>query len=137
PWTRRIYLSDGTSFAVARVGVLHPSEHERENSVRPRHVKNMSKLHSGLSSVTVDGMPKTLFGYDVIDFIGEGAGSVIYAVNRPENHQIYALKHVVRRNDKDVRFIEQLENEFTVSQKFSHPGLRRSIDCKVTRTLLR
>jgi serine/threonine protein kinase len=62
---------------------------------------------------------------------------VINVVNRPENHQIYALKHVVRRNEKDVRFIEQLENEFQVSQKFSHPGLRRSIDCKVTRTLLR
>jgi len=96
----------------------------------------MSKIGSS-HSMTYDGMPKNLFGYDVVDFLGEGAGSVIYVVNRPENHQIYALKHVVRRNEKDVRFIEQLENEFQVSQKFSHPGLRRSIDCKVTRTLLR
>jgi serine/threonine protein kinase len=85
----------------------------------------------------LDTTPKKLFGYDVIDFIGEGAGSMIYAVNRPESGQVYALKHVVRKTDKDVRFIEQLENEFEVSQKFSHPGLRRSIDVKVTRTLLR
>lgn len=82
-------------------------------------------------------MPKSLFGYDVIDFIGEGAGSTIYAVNRPENGQVYALKHVVRHNDKDVRFVEQLENEYQVSQKFAHPGLRRSIDVKVVRSFLR
>ncbi len=82
-------------------------------------------------------MPKSLFGYDVLDYIGEGAGSTIYAVSRPESGQIYALKHVTRKNDKDVRFIEQLENEFEVSQKFAHPGLRRSVDVKVNHTLLR
>jgi serine/threonine protein kinase len=98
----------------------------------------MSKASGGsIASINVDGMPRNLFGYDVIDFVGEGAGSVIYAVSRPENGQIYALKHVTRRNEKDVRFIEQLENEFEVSQKFGHPGLRRSIDVKVVRTLLR
>src|ERR1039458_2001032 len=84
-----------------------------------------------------NGVPKQLFGYDVIDLIGEGAGSIIYAVSRPESGQIYALKHVVRKTDKDVRFIEQLENEFEVSKRFTHPGLRRSIDVKVLRTLLR
>jgi len=41
------------------------------------------------------------------------------------------------KNDKDVRFIEQLENEFEVSKKFIHPGLRRSVDVKVLHTLLR
>jgi serine/threonine protein kinase len=89
------------------------------------------------SMSTLDGMPKSLFGYDVLDFIGEGAGSTIYAVSRPESGQIYALKHVRRKDEKDVRFIEQLENEFHVSQKFAHPGLRRSVDVKVNHTLLR
>ena len=70
----------------------------------------MSSFNSSFSSAP-QGLPRSLFGYDIIDFIGEGAGSVIYAVNRPENHQIYALKHVVRKNEKAVRFIEQLENE--------------------------
>ncbi len=96
----------------------------------------MSSTNSSQNSAA-DSMPKKLFGYDVIDFIGEGAGSMIYAVNRPESGQVYALKHVVRKNDKDVRFIEQLENEFEVSQKFKHPGLRRSIDMKVLRSILR
>jgi serine/threonine-protein kinase len=82
-------------------------------------------------------MPKSLFGYDVLDYIGEGAGSLIYAVSKPETGQIYALKHVTRKTDKDVRFIEQLENEFVVSKKFHHPGLRKYIDVKVLHTLLR
>jgi serine/threonine protein kinase len=89
------------------------------------------------SATSSDGMPKTLFGYDVLEFIGEGAGSMIYAVSKPETGQIYALKHVTRKNEKDVRFIEQLENEFQVSKKFVHPGLRKYIDVKVLHTMLR
>ncbi len=82
-------------------------------------------------------MPKSLFGYDVLDYIGEGAGSLIYAVSKPETGQIYALKHVTRKSEKDLRFIEQLENEFQVSRKFSHPALRKYIDVKVLHSLLR
>jgi serine/threonine-protein kinase len=89
------------------------------------------------SSHSVDGFPRKLFGYDVLGFLGEGAGSMIYAVSKPETAQIYALKHVTRKNEKDIRFIEQLENEYEVSRKFSHPGLRRYIDVKVLHTLLR
>jgi eukaryotic-like serine/threonine-protein kinase len=89
------------------------------------------------SSYSPDSTPKSLFGYDVLDFIGEGAGSRIYAVSRPESGQIYALKHVTRKSEKDLRFIEQLENEFAVSKKFTHPGLRRSVDVKVNHSLLR
>jgi len=82
-------------------------------------------------------MPKSLFGYDVIDYIGQGAGSLIYVVSEPRTNQLYALKHVVRKTEKDGRFIEQLEAEFQVSRTFQHPGLRRSIDLKENRTVLR
>jgi serine/threonine-protein kinase len=82
-------------------------------------------------------IPKSLFGYDVMHCLGEGAGSSVYAVKRPGSGQMFALKHVQRKEEKDVRFIEQLENEYAVSQHFAHPGLRRSIDVKVLRTLLR
>jgi len=54
-------------------------------------------MSGGNSLSSSDGMPKSLFGYDVLDFIGEGAGSMIYAVSRPESGQIYALKHVTRK----------------------------------------
>jgi eukaryotic-like serine/threonine-protein kinase len=81
-------------------------------------------------------VPKALFGYDVVDFLGEGAGSSIYVVSDPKTHQIYALKHVVRKTDKHARFIEQLENEYAVSHTFAHRALRKSIDMKETKTWL-
>jgi serine/threonine-protein kinase len=81
-------------------------------------------------------MPQSLFGYEVIDQIGEGAGSTIYVVTHPETQQIYALKYVVRKTDKHARFIEQLENEFEVGRKLTHPNLRRVIDYQNKKTLL-
>jgi eukaryotic-like serine/threonine-protein kinase len=80
-------------------------------------------------------LPTRLFGYDVVDFIGEGAGSIIYAVSDPVSGQVYALKHVVRKSDRHVRFIQQLENEYEIARQFTHAGLRRAIDMKHTRTL--
>jgi serine/threonine-protein kinase len=81
--------------------------------------------------------PRTLFGYDVIDTIGEGAGSTIYAVSDRLTRQIFAAKHVVRKNEKDIRFVEQLEAEFEVSKRFNSPYLRRSFDLKINRSMLR
>jgi eukaryotic-like serine/threonine-protein kinase len=84
-----------------------------------------------------NAMPPRVYGYEIIDFLGEGAGSVIYATSDPRSGQIYALKHVVVKKEKDVRFIEQLTNEFEISSKVKHPLLRRCIDLKVTKPLLR
>jgi serine/threonine protein kinase len=83
------------------------------------------------------GSPRQLYGYEVIDFLGEGAGSMIYAVSDPISKQLYALKHVPVKVEKDHRFVEQLVNEHEVASKFSHPSLRRCIDLKLTKTLLR
>lgn len=83
------------------------------------------------------GLPRKLFDYDVVDLIGSGAGSLIYVVTDPKTRQLLALKHVVRKTDKDDRFIEQLENEYHVGGQLNHPGLRRSLDFKTNRTLLR
>src|SRR2546423_1804335 len=63
-------------------------------------------------------LPKELFGYEVVDRIGEGAASTIYAVTDPRNHQLYALKHVLRKTEKDIRYIDQVENEVNVSRLF-------------------
>src|SRR5688572_14233437 len=89
------------------------------------------------SSSPPGAAPKALFGYDVIDLIGEGAGSLIYAVSDPASGQIYALKHVVRKNEKDLRFVEQLEAEHEVGQLVRHPGLRRTFDLKINKKLLK
>ncbi|HTL29878.1 MAG TPA: serine/threonine-protein kinase [Tepidisphaeraceae bacterium] len=79
-------------------------------------------------------LPKGIFGYPVVGYLGEGAGSNIYAVMHPLTKQLYALKHVVRKTDKDARFIEQLENEYHVGSQISHAGLRKSIDMKTTKS---
>jgi serine/threonine-protein kinase len=86
--------------------------------------------------VNSTALPKSLFGYDVIELIGEGAGSLIYAVSHQESKQLYALKHVIRKKEKDIRFIEQLENEYNVGKRCNHENLRRVVDVQTKRTLL-
>jgi serine/threonine protein kinase len=82
-------------------------------------------------------MPQKLLQYEVLERLGEGARSTIYAVSDPATHQVYALKHVVRDAAKDIRFIEQMETEFEISKQFNHPNLRRSLELKVVKSLLR
>lgn len=72
-----------------------------------------------------------LFGYEVVDTLGQGAGSTIYAVSHPQTRQLCALKHVLVQNEKEQRFIEQLRAEFEVGQKVNHPGLRKCLDLKL------
>lgn len=81
-------------------------------------------------------MAQQLLHYDIVERLGEGAGSVIFSVRDTATGRMYALKHVVRRKDKDIRFIEQMENEFEVSRQFTHPNLRKSIELKINKTLL-
>jgi eukaryotic-like serine/threonine-protein kinase len=81
-------------------------------------------------------MPQKLLNYEVLERLGEGARSVIYAVSDPATHQVYALKHVIRDKPKDIRFIEQMQAEFDVSKQFNHPNLRRSYDLKIIKSLL-
>src|SRR5688572_5064352 len=81
------------------------------------------------------GLPKSLFGYRVLDRLGTGALSTIYAVKDPKTGQSYALKHVVPLTEKHVRFVEQLQNEFDVSKHFRHPGLRKCIELKFNKRM--
>ncbi len=81
-------------------------------------------------------VPTQLFGYDVVDLMGCGAGSRVYAVSDPASGQIYVLKHVTVKQPRDERFVKQLETEYEVGHQLRHPGLRRSIDLRVTRSLL-
>ncbi len=81
-------------------------------------------------------MVEKLLHYDVLEVLGEGARSIIYAVRDPQTRTVYALKHVVRAESKDIRFIEQVEAEFEISKQFTHPNLRRSYDLKINKTIL-
>ena len=64
-------------------------------------------------------------GFKVLARIGQGAASTIYAVQNPRTKQVWALKHVVRNSDKDVRFIEQVEQEHEVCSRLDHPNIRK------------
>lgn len=81
-------------------------------------------------------MGRKLLQYDVLERLGEGARSTIYKVADPDTKQLYALKHVVRKDSKDIRYIEQMEAEYEISRQFTHPSLRRSFDLKISKTLL-
>ncbi len=98
--------------------------------------KVMSRIESKpVTSASVD-LPKALFGYEVLQHIGNGAGSRIYVVSHQSTQQLYALKHVVRTDEKSVRFFEQLENEFTVSKQVKHNNLRSVINFHIHRTFM-
>ncbi len=81
-------------------------------------------------------MGQKLLNYEVLERLGEGAGSTIYAVSDPRTNQVYALKHVVRSGQKDIRFVEQMESEFEISRQFNHPNLRKSYELKINKTML-
>jgi len=81
-------------------------------------------------------MPEKLLKYEVLERLGEGARSTIYAVSDPVTHQVYALKQVVRAGPKDLRFIEQMQTEYDISKHFTHPNLRKSFELKLIKTLL-
>src|SRR5437016_4725890 len=81
-------------------------------------------------------MAQKLLHYDVLERLGEGARSTIYLVRDPNTGREYALKHVLRTDPKDIRFIEQMETEYAISRQFTHPNLRRSYDLKIIKTML-
>lgn len=75
-------------------------------------------------SSSLGAIPAELFGFKVVDRIGEGAASAVYAVMDTKSRQVLALKHVHRRSEKDQRFIEQIEQEHKVGSKLDHPNIR-------------
>jgi len=81
-------------------------------------------------------MVQKLLQYDVLERLGEGARSTIYAVVDPVTKRRYAMKHVMRDEQKDIRFVEQMEAEFELSRQFNHPNLRRTYELKIQKTML-
>ncbi len=64
--------------------------------------------------------------FEVIDVLGHGASSTIYAVQDLSSGQVYAIKHVVRKAPEDQRFVDQALNEHEVCNQLDHPVLRKS-----------
>ena len=75
-------------------------------------------------------------GYDIIKQLGKGAGSDLYAV-RDKKGQRYCLKHVVKKNPKDQRFLDQALMEHQIACQFEHPSLRQSFKVIKQREIFR
>lgn len=71
-------------------------------------------------------MPRisNIAGYRVLSHVGSGAASELFAVQDPKTKQVWALKHVHKQTDRDQRFIEQVEVEFSVGAKLDHANIR-------------
>ena len=75
-------------------------------------------------------------GYDVVETLGEGAGSVLYAVRNRKGEK-FCLKRVVKKSEQDQRFLDQALAEHKIAHKFKHPRLRRSLKVHKIRELIR
>lgn len=80
--------------------------------------------------------PRSIFGYEVLATLGHGARSAIYAVI-DKNGQVYALKHVVKQDPSDQRFLDQALDDHTVASLFDQANLRRSYRVIRHRKLMR
>ena len=81
-------------------------------------------------------MATKLLHYDILERLGEGARSTIYRARDSRTGREVALKHVVRDDVKDIRFVEQMEAEFEISKQFNHPNLRRTYELKIAKSML-
>src|SRR5262249_40583874 len=61
--------------------------------------------------------------YKVLGTLGTGAHSSILHVVRAADSKQYALKVVNIESDDDLKFFDQSELEFKVSQKLDHPNI--------------
>jgi len=64
-------------------------------------------------------------GFRVLSEIGRGAASAIYLVQDEKSKHIWALKHVVKNEPKDQRFLDQAEIEYQIAQQLDHPVIRK------------
>lgn len=64
-------------------------------------------------------------GYQVMQYLGRGAGSTIWQIRDRQQDEVYALKRVVRQSSEDVRAMRQALNESRIAAKLDHPVMRR------------
>jgi len=74
-------------------------------------------------------------GHQVLAELGHGAASAIYLVQDPKKKQIWAMKHIQKRDAKDQRFLDQAQREYEVGSRMDHPAIRRIVKKLKSRTL--
>ena len=74
--------------------------------------------------------------FDVLQTLGQGAGSTVLKVRRHEDGKTYALKVVKVQDADDRRYIDQLQHEFDVASRFDHPHLCRMYALELEKSML-
>ena len=69
--------------------------------------------------------PKKIGHYTVLAKLGEGAASILYAVQNPKDKQVSALKYVEKTDEKSQRFLDQVEQEYAIGSKLNHEYIRK------------
>ena len=69
--------------------------------------------------------PRKIGHYTVLAKLGEGAASMLYAVQNPKDKQVSALKYVEKTDEKSQRFIDQVTQEFAIGSKLQHDSIRK------------
>lgn len=87
------------------------------------------------NAVNIGNAP-TVDGYEIVNRLGVGAGSIIYQIKHKETGDIRALKHVIRSEGDNKRMIEQVENESRVAMRIDHPYVRKIFEIRRRRRRL-
>jgi serine/threonine-protein kinase len=74
---------------------------------------------------SIRSQPRKIGAYTVLAKLGEGAASVLYAVQHPKTKQVSALKFVEKTDEKSQRFIDQVEQEYAIGSKLNHESIRK------------
>ncbi|MDP7008149.1 MAG: serine/threonine-protein kinase [Phycisphaerales bacterium] len=81
--------------------------------------------------------PRKIGTYNVLAKLGEGAASMLYAVQHPKTKQVSALKHVVKTDEKSQRFLDQVEQEYAIGSKLDHKSIRKTVKLVRHRKMLK
>ena len=74
---------------------------------------------------TSRSQPRKIGHYTVLAKLGEGAASMLYAVQNPKDKQVSALKYVEKTDEKSQRFIDQVTQEYAIGSKLQHESIRK------------
>lgn len=73
-------------------------------------------------------MSFVLQGYRVNQQVGTGAGSRIYAGVKIDTNEPVAIKRIIRKSSDDDIYLQQVENEYTVSNRIKSKYIRHSYE---------
>jgi serine/threonine-protein kinase len=81
-----------------------------------------------------EALPKEIMEFRPLRLLGRGGTGCVYEVTDKQGRH-FALKHIIRKSEKDDRYIEQTLREHHVSLLLNHPCVRKTLRVYRKRTL--